>query len=136
MMDLRGADADPRAQPGDALAGAAGPPEAEVTIGHRVEDDNAILIDGAMVELEFVGWSERLAGALAVTGLTGSGLIQLSLDGTEDVVSCRARPGGKKIGAPSLFLALIDALDLSAPLAPSMHEAFDILWQSAGSRDG
>jgi hypothetical protein len=110
--------------------------EAEVTIGYRVDDDDAILIDGAMVEREFVGWSERLAGALAATGLTGGGLIQLSLDGTEDVVLRRARPGGKKIGAPSLFLALIDVPDLSAPLARSMHEAFDILWQSAGWRDG
>lgn len=110
--------------------------EAEATIGHRINDDDAIVIDGAMVERDFVGWSERLASALAATGLTGGGLIQLSLDGTEDVVLSRARPGGKKIGVPSLFLALLDVPDLSASLAPAMHEAFDILWQSAGWREG
>lgn len=110
--------------------------EAEVTIAYREEGDDAIMIDGNIVEREFVSWSERLAAALVIAGLSGRGLVQLSLDGIEDVVLQRARPGGKKIGYPSLFLALIEVEDLAAQLAAPMQEAFDILWQSAGWRDG
>lgn len=110
--------------------------EAEVTIGYRVDNDDVIAIDGRMVEREFVAWSERLARALASVGLSGGGLIQLSLDGTEDVVLQRAGPVGGKIRLPSLFLELLNVPDLAAPLAPAMHEAFDILWQSSGWRDG
>ena len=110
--------------------------EAEVTIGYRVDDDEVIAVDGRLVEREFVTWSERLAAALATVGLAGAGLVQLSVDGTEDVILQRARPGGQKIGYPSLFLRLIEVDDLAAPLAPAMHEAFDILWQASGWRDG
>jgi hypothetical protein len=110
--------------------------EVEATIGSRIEDDDAIAINGRFVEREFVAWTERLVTALATIGLAGGGLIQLSLDGVEDVVLQRARPGGNKIRQPSLFLALIEVKDLTAPFASAMHEAFDILWQSAGWGDG
>ena len=110
--------------------------EAEVTIGYREGDDEAIVIDGFAVEQEFVFWTERLAAALGLVGLEGPGLIELSLDGVDDVVLQRARPGGKRIGQPWLLLARIEVADISAPLASAMHEGFDILWQSAGWRDG
>lgn len=110
--------------------------EAEVTIGYREGDDEEIPIDGFAVEQACVSWTERLSAAIGIIGLEGPALIELSLDGVEDVVLQRARPGGKRIKQSWLFLGSIEVPDLAAPLAPAMHEAFDILWQSAGWRDG
>ena len=110
--------------------------EAEATIGWREDEDTVIVVDGIALESLFVEWTERLAALVAEIGLEGGGLVELSLDGVEDVVLRRARPGGRSIGTPRLTLATIAAHDLTAPLSPLMHEAFDIMWQAAGWREG
>jgi len=110
--------------------------EAEVTIGGRIDDDQQIVIDGHALERGIIFWLERLAGTLPMLGLDGPGLIEVAFDDMADVELHRARPGGRRIGQPQLHLPAVMIDDLSAPLAAEFHEAFDILWQAAGWRDG
>lgn len=110
--------------------------EAQVNIGDRIDDDGEIVIDGAGLEQQIVGWCERLCRALAPLGLGGPGLVGISLHGTEDVILQRARPGGRKIVVPEIHLATLEITDLAEPIAPAFQEAFDIMWQASGWRDG
>lgn len=110
--------------------------EAEVTIGGRIEDDPQIVVDGEALERGIIFWLERLASTLPSLELEGPGLIEISFDDIADVELHRARPGGRRIGLPQLHLPVVAIEDLSARLAPDFREAFDILWQAAGWRDG
>jgi hypothetical protein len=110
--------------------------EAQVNIGARIDDDREILIDGRWLERQIVGWCERLCTVLAPLGLDGPGIVGLSLHGMEDVILQRARPAGRKIAMPDIHLATIEVADLAEPIAPVLHEAFDIMWQASGWRDG
>lgn len=110
--------------------------EAQVNIGERIGDDGEIVIDGAWLEQQIVGWYERLCRALAPLDLGGPGLVGISLHSTEDVILQRARPGGRKIGVPDIHLATLEVADLTQPIAPALQEAFDIMWQASGWRDG
>lgn len=110
--------------------------EAQVDIGARIDDDREILIDGGVLERQIVDWCERLGTVLAPLGLGGPGIVALSLHGMEDVILQRARPGGRKIVAPDIHLATIEVADLAEPIALALHEAFDIMWQASGWRDG
>lgn len=110
--------------------------EVQATIGRRIEDDGAIVVDGAGLEQQIVGWYDRLTQTLTSLGLGGPGIAGLSLHGTEDVILARARPGGRKIAVPDVHLATLEISDLAQPIAPALHEAFDIMWQASGWRDG
>ncbi|MVZ98167.1 hypothetical protein EUU23_10725 [Sphingorhabdus sp. IMCC26285] len=110
--------------------------EAQVNIGARIDDDSDIIIDGGWLERHIVGWYERLCRGLAPLGLAGPGIVGLSLHGTEDVILMRSRPGGRKIVMPEIHLATLEVADLSEPIAPALQEAFDIMWQASGWRDG
>jgi hypothetical protein len=110
--------------------------EAEVTIGSRIDDDPQIVVEGEALERGIIFWLERLASTLPALELEGPGLIEVSFDDMVDVELHRARPGGRRIGQPQLQLPVVAIEDLSARLAPDFREAFDILWQAAGWRDG
>jgi len=110
--------------------------EYEMMIGGRIGGDPEIVIDGTAIEGWIVEHLERLAGILATIGLKGPGLATISFRGMEDVVLQRARPGGRKIRKPELYLPDLQIEDLAAPMQPLLREQFDILWHAAGWPDG
>jgi hypothetical protein len=110
--------------------------EYQVTIGRRIGDDPQILVDGRRLEAHIVRNLERMAAIAIDLDLAGPALVLVSLDGTEDVELTRARPGGRRIRQPEIILPLARLGDLAAPVAESLHEQLDILWQAAGWGDG
>jgi hypothetical protein len=110
--------------------------EYEATIGARIDDDPEIMVDGRGLEAMIVRNLERMAGIATDLGLGGGGLVTISLDGIEDVQLTRARPGGRRFARPDLYLPVAALEDIGGPMASSLHEQLDILWQSAGWPDG
>ncbi len=110
--------------------------EYQATIGRRVDDDPEVLVDGRKLEALILRSLERIASIAAELGLAGPALVQVGLDGVEDVILTRARPGGRRIRAPEINLPAANIADLTAPIASGLREQFDILWQAAGWADG
>jgi len=110
--------------------------EYQATIGVRVDDDPEILVDGRGLEARIVRTLERMASIAVELGLGGGALVSVVLDGVEDVELTRARPGGRRIRRPDVYLPVARVEDLGAPLADALHEQLDILWQTAGWTDG
>lgn len=110
--------------------------EYQATIGGRIDDDPQILVDGRRLEALVVRTLERMAEIAHALGLDGAALAAFALEGVEDVELTQGRAGGRRIRQPELILpvAMFDALD--GPAAPALHEAFDMLWQSAGWPEG
>jgi len=107
-----------------------------VTIGARIDDDPQILVEGRRLEAMIVRNLERMGAMAAGLELGGPGLISIVLDGVEDVELTRARPGGRRIRRPDVYLPVAIVEDLAAPLASALREQLDILWQTAGWPDG
>lgn len=110
--------------------------EFQTTIGGRIADDPQILIDGRGLEAHIVRHLERMGQIAASLDLVGPALLSIGLDGVEDVELTRARPGGRRIRRPDLYLPVVQVEDAAAPIAGALHEVFDILWQTAGWTDG
>jgi hypothetical protein len=110
--------------------------EFQTNIGQRIDDDPEILVDGRSLEAKIVRTLERMAIIVLGLNLGGPALVSVTLDGVEDVELTRARPGGKRIRQPEIVLPTATVADLSKPLARSLHEQFDILWQTSGWADG
>ncbi|TAN17268.1 MAG: hypothetical protein EPN45_01890 [Rhizobiaceae bacterium] len=110
--------------------------EYEAEIGARIDDDPQILVDGLRLEAIIIRNLERMASIAAQLDLAGPALIAVSLDGMEDVELTRARPGGRRIRRPDIYLPITEISDLTAPLANALREPLDILWQTAGWPDG
>jgi hypothetical protein len=79
---------------------------------------------------------ERMAQIAGALGLDGPALAIIALDGMEDVELTRARPGGRRIRQPEVFLPMVRLDGMEAPFAPAIHGTLDMLWQSAGWPDG
>ena len=110
--------------------------EYQATVGARIDDDPEILIDGRRLEASIVRTLERMAQIAGALGLDGPALAIIALDGMEDVELTRARPGGRRIRQPEVVLPMVRLDGMEAPFAPAVHEALDMLWQSAGWPDG
>ena len=110
--------------------------EYQVTIGARLQDDPEILVDGRQLEALIVRTLDRMASILIDLGLGGGALASVVLDGVEDVQLTRARPGGRRIRRPDVYLPVVRIEDLAAPIAGALHEQLDILWQTSGWPDG
>ena len=110
--------------------------EYEAEIGARIDDDPQILVDGLRLEAIIIRNLERMASITAQLDLAGPALIAVSLDGMEDVELTRARPGGRRIRRPDIYLPITEISDLTATLANALREPLDILWQTAGWPDG
>jgi|GEM_PF-1182748 len=110
--------------------------EYEATIGARIDDDRDIPIDGQRLEAIIIRNLERMGAIAAGLDLGGPALLSISLDGMEDVELTRARPGGRRIRRPDIYLPVAQVEDLAAPLAEALHEQLDILWQTGGWPDG
>ncbi len=110
--------------------------EYQATIGHRVDDDPEILVDGRRLEALIVRTLERMAAIAAELGLDGPALVQVGLDGVEDVMLTRARPGGRRMRIPEINLPVARIADLTMPMGSVLREQLDILWQAAGWADG
>jgi hypothetical protein len=110
--------------------------EYEATIGFRVEDDPEIVVDGRALEIDIIAGVERLGAALAELGLNGQALVEISLDGIEDVMLSRPRGSGRKISRPQIGLPVALVGDPTDRPADALQEQLDILWQSAGWPDG
>jgi hypothetical protein len=110
--------------------------EYQATIGARIDNDREILVDGRRLEGLIIRALERMASIARGLGLVGPALVSVSLEGVEDVELTRARPGGRRIRQPEVMLPTAMVPNLVLPLAQSLHEQFDILWQTAGWPDG
>ncbi|MEJ0092702.1 MAG: hypothetical protein WDN46_04505 [Methylocella sp.] len=110
--------------------------EYQATIGARIDDDPQILIDGRRLEALIVRTLERMGQIASALDLDGPALAIVALDGMEDVELTRAQPGGRRVRQPDVFLPIVKLAGMEAPMAPAVHEALDMLWQSAGWPDG
>ncbi len=110
--------------------------EYQAAIGARLQDDPEILVDGRQLEALIVWTLERMASILIDLGLSGGALASVVLDGVEDVQLTRARPGGRRIRRPDVYLPVVRIEDLAAQVAGALHEQLDILWQTGGWTDG
>jgi hypothetical protein len=110
--------------------------EYQVTIGGRIGDDPEILVDGRRLEAQIVRNLERMAMIATDLALGGPAIVMISLDGMEDVELVRSRPGGRRIRQPEIVLPLARLGNLSGSIAGIVREQLDILWQTAGWRDG
>jgi hypothetical protein len=110
--------------------------EYQATVGARIDDDPQILVDGPRLEGLIIRTLERMAQIALALGLEGPGLVAFGLDGMVDVELTQARAGGRRIREPELTFAPAMLGDLADPIAPALHEQFDMLWQSAGWREG
>jgi hypothetical protein len=93
-------------------------------------------VDGRWLESHIVRNLERMAAIALDLNLAGPALVSVSLDGTEDVELTRARSGTRPFRRPEIILPSARIGDLSEPIAESLHEQLDILWQAGGWGDG
>ncbi|HEX9963814.1 MAG TPA: hypothetical protein VGB04_02390 [Allosphingosinicella sp.] len=110
--------------------------EYQTTIGARVDDDADILVNGRQLEAMIVRNFERMAMIAGELSFEGPALVQISLEGMEDVSLTRARGGGRRIGQPDVSLPIATLKNLATPFAPALHEQLDILWNTSGWADG
>jgi hypothetical protein len=110
--------------------------ELQSIIGRRIDDDPDIVVDGCKLEGVIISSIERMAAIAVELGLSGPALIHLGFDGIEDVHLLRARGAGRRMRIPELVLPPMTVQAIDCPLAPVLHEAFDILWQAGGWPDG
>ncbi|WOF43283.1 hypothetical protein KNJ79_19615 [Sphingopyxis indica] len=110
--------------------------EFEMTIADRIDDDPEIAIDGRGLEDSIVEHLERLANVLASIGLGGAGLIQIVLRGVDDVILRQARPGGRPVRKPELYLPELQVEDLGDRMKGLLREQFNILWHASGWPEG
>jgi len=110
--------------------------EFQTTIGRRINDDPEVLVDGRRLEATIVRTLERMAQIVIGLDLGGAALVSIMLDGVEDVELTGGRAGGRRIRRPEIILPTALIADLAAPLASSLREQFDILWQTSGWLDG
>ncbi|MGH6879181.1 MAG: hypothetical protein ACREHV_17615 [Rhizomicrobium sp.] len=110
--------------------------EYQVTIGHRIDDDPQIMVDGRRLEALIVRNLERMASIANGLDLAGTALASISLDGVEDVELSSARPGGRRLRQPEVILPMVKLEDMTGDLAAALQEQLDILWQTAGWIDG
>jgi hypothetical protein len=102
--------------------------EYEAKIGARIDDDPQILLDGRRLEAVIIRNLERMAGIAADLDLAGPALIAVSFDGVEDVELTGARPGGRRIQRPDIYLPIAQVEDLTAPLAVIFQEVVHSVW--------
>ncbi|SFJ75219.1 hypothetical protein SAMN05216304_113104 [Bosea sp. OK403] len=110
--------------------------EYQVTIGHRIDDDPQIMVDGRRLEALIVRNLERMAAIANDLDLAGPALVSISLDGVEDVELSAARPGGRRMRKPEVILPVAKLAEMNGELAAEIQEQLDILWQTAGWIDG
>lgn len=110
--------------------------EYQVTIGHRIDDDPQILIDGRRLEALIVWNLERMASIANGLDLTGPALVSISFDGVEDVELSGGRSGGRCLRQQEVILPVAKLADMNGELAAALQEQLDILWQTAGWIDG
>lgn len=106
------------------------------TIGHRVDNDPEILVNGYELEGRIIFGLQRMALILNDLGLSGAAVASVQLQGVVDVVLTRSTPGDRRVGQHDLYLNPIFIPDLSVPFADLYQESFDVLWQTAGWADG
>jgi hypothetical protein len=110
--------------------------EYEVNIGRRIDDDKDILVDGRKLEAQIVLNLDRMAAILDDLGLGGPALVEISLQGIEDVTLIRSTHGARRLRIPELRLPLAQIDNFSPPLADQLRDQLDMLWQAGGSAEG
>ena len=110
--------------------------EYQTTIGRRVDDDADILVDGRKLEAAIIRNLERTATIASELSFKGAALVQILLEGIEDVTLTRARGRGRRMRERDVCLPAVVLADFAAPVAPFLHEHLDILWQTSGWTDG
>ncbi len=110
--------------------------EFQSTIGRRIYDDPEIPVDGRRLEATIVLTLERMSQIAIGLDLGGPALVSVILDGVQDMELTGGRAGGRPIRKPEIVLPTALIVNLAAPLAASLHEQFDILWQTSGWPDG
>lgn len=110
--------------------------EFQCNIGKRIDDDPDILVDGLHLESQILGTLKHMAESAIKLNLAGPALIWLTLEGVEDVRLMRGRSIRKCIGHPDITPPASRVADLSKPLAISLHEQLDMLWQASGWPEG
>jgi hypothetical protein len=110
--------------------------EYQVNIGHRIDDDPQILVDGRRLEAVIVRNLERMASIANSLDLGGAALVSISFDGMEDVELSGGRAGGRRLRQREVFLPVARLADMSGEVAVALREQLDILWQTAGWIEG
>lgn len=110
--------------------------EYQVTIGHRIDDDPQIMVDGMRLEALIVRSLERMTTIANGLHLAGPAQVSISLDGVEDVELSGAGSGGRRMRRREVILPTATLASMDGELADSLQEQLDILWQTAGWVDG
>lgn len=104
------------------------------TLGHRIQDDPTIVVNGFTLEKRLVDLADRSLALLDAVGLGGPSAVVIHLYGIEDVELSGA-PGAGRFRLPSLALPATFVAE-GARAGNALHAAFDALWLAAGAADG
>lgn len=107
--------------------------EFQCNIGKCIDDDSTIVVDGLELEATIIQNLDRMLRFAGELGFEGGAVISIAFEGMEDV---ELRQGRRKFGKPEFYLPAVTIRDISEPIASSVQEQLDILWQMAGQRDG
>lgn len=112
--------------------------QVSTNIGHRIDDDPTIVVDGHNIEQSLVDVVDRCALVAKSVGLDGPALVSASIEGIEDVEISRPSPGsgGRRIRRPSAFLGKAKLASLSTSTAGQLHELMESIWFIGGWDDG
>lgn len=110
--------------------------EYRVSIGQALAGDTEILIDGRWLEAMIVRNLDRMAAIAVELGLVGPATIQLCLEDVGNVRLTRARPGRRQFRSPQIVLSSTEVQDVGNPVADSLRDSLDVVWQEAGWPDG
>lgn len=110
--------------------------EAELNIGHQIDDDPRILIDGFKVEAAFVDLLDKCSLAAGALGLSGKGFVSAALIlGPIEADVLMSRLSGR-FRKPSVGLGEVTLEAVGQSLGDHLQPIFDALWMGAGIAEG
>lgn len=110
--------------------------EAELNIGHQIDDDPRILVDGFKVEAAIVDLLDKCSLAAGDLGLSGKGFVSAMLILSLIEVDVRMSRLAGRFRKPSIGLGEITLETIGQPLGDHLQPIFDTLWMGAGIAEG
>ena len=110
--------------------------EAELNIGHQIDDDPRILVDGFKVEAAFVDLLDKCSLAAGALGLSGKGFVSAALILGPIEADVRMSRLSGRFRKPSVGLGEVTLETVGQRLGDHLQPIFDALWMGAGIAEG